>query len=296
MLAAKGDIKLMMPKTKNKKMKPRTVTHPSTPETAGEHRYFSRAVGKALHMLELLSRSNEPMSLNDLSKQTQLTKSSAFRLLQTLETLNYIRRDVNGHYLSSPEKKSAVSAQYLNGLVTVALEPMRKLNMEFGETISMAVLMHNHIEVVYVIESASLVRMTNIVGRILPPHASSMGKVITAWQDANTRKRLLQSYGLTRYNENTIVDEHTIEAEFELIRTRGYSTDAEESTPGGSCLGMAIFSAPGKVEAAISLSMPKSRMPTDETKKQRLLQALKNATKEIERKLAPQDQAGARVA
>jgi IclR family acetate operon transcriptional repressor len=157
----------------------------------------------------------------------------------------------------------------------------------------MSELVHNHIEVVHVFESASLIRMTNFVGRILPPHASSIGKVINAWRDAEARKRMLQTYGLTRYNENTIVDEQTIEEEYEQIRARGYSTDAEESTPGGYCFGAAIFSVPGKVEAAISISMPKSRMASDEDRKQRLIQALKSATEAISKKLTPQNQAGA---
>lgn len=277
-----------MPRTRQAKLQAADRTPAEEPQ--GEGRYFSRGVGKAIQMLEMLSRSGVSMSLNELSKQTQLTKSSALRLLQTLETLCYIRRDTNGHYTASHENTAVV-----NGLATAAREPMRQLNMEFGETVSLAVLVQSHIEVVHVVESANLIRMTNIVGRILPPHASSMGKAITAWQDAETRKRLLQSYGLTRYNENTIVDERTIEAEFEQIRARGYSTDAEETTPGGFCFGVAIFSAPGKAEAAISVSMPKSRMPADETHQQRLVQTLRNVAEEISRKLAQPGSPGAKA-
>jgi IclR family acetate operon transcriptional repressor len=235
------------------------------------------------------------MSLVEISRQTELTKSSALRLLQTLETLHYIRRDADGRYLPSHENSAVVTTQFVHALAGAAREPMRRLNMEFGETISLAVRSINHIEVVHVIESANLIRMTNFPGRILPPHASSMGKVVTAWQDAETRKRLLQSYGLVRYNQNTIVDENAIEAEYERIRARGYSTDAEESNLGGSCFGMAIFSAPGKVDAAISLSMPTSRMPSDEARLQRIVQALKDAAGEISRKLMPPGPAGAKV-
>ncbi len=292
-LPAKGGIKQIMPKTRQAKS--RGGADKSVEKAPRDGRYFSRAVGKAIQMLELLSRNGAPMSLVELSKQTQLTKSSAFRLLQTLETLHYIRRDANGHYLPSHENSAVVSSQYVNALALAAREPMRRLNMEFGETVSLAVLLHNHIEVVHVIESANLIRMTNIAGRILPPHASSMGKVITAWQDAETQKRLLQSYGLVRYNENTIVDENAIEAEYERIRARGYSTDAEESNLGGSCFGMAIFAAPGKVDAAISLSMPTSRMPADEARQQRIVQALRDAAGEISRKLMQLGPTGAKV-
>ena len=113
--------------------------------------------------------------------------------MQTLETPHYIHRDPNGHYLSSDQKGTPVSSQFIHARVAAARDPMRKLNMEFGETVSLAAPMNNHLEVAHVVESVNLIRMTNIVGRILPPHVSSMGKVITAWQDAEMRKRLLES-------------------------------------------------------------------------------------------------------
>ena len=282
-----------MPKTKRAKSGG-GVRQPGR-NAAGDGRYFSRAVGKAIQILETLSRGGEAMSLSELSKQSQLTKSSAFRLLQTLETLHYIRRDHDGRYLPSNENIAVISTQYVNTLTAAAREPMRRLNMEFGETVSLAVLMHNHVEVVDVVESANLIRMTNIAGRILPPHASSMGKVVTAWQDAETRKRLLQSYGLTRYNENTLVDEQTIEDEYKQIRDRGYAFDAEETTLGGFCFGAPIFFAPGKVGAAISLSMPKTRLKDDE-RRQRIIKALRGVAEEVSQTLMQPGPLGAKVA
>lgn len=282
-----------MPKTK--RAKSGGDVRQTAKNAAGDGRYFSRAVGKAIQMLEMLSRGGEAMSLSELSKQSQLTKSSAFRLLQTLETLHYIRRDHNGHYLPSNENISVISTQYVNTLIMAAREPMRRLNMEFGETVSLAILMYNHVEVVRVVESSNLIRMTNIAGRILPPHASSMGKVVTAWQDADARKRLLRSYGLTRYTENTFVDEQTIEDEYEKIRARGYAFDAEETTLGGFCFGAPILFAPGKVGAAISLSMPKSRLRDDEGR-QRIIRALTRAAEEISQTLMQPGPPGAEVA
>ena len=282
-----------MPKTKRAKSGG-GVRQPGR-NAAGDGRYFSRAVGKAIQILDTLSRGGEAMSLSELSKQSQLTKSSAFRLLQTLETLHYIRRDHDGRYLPSNKNIAVISTQYVNTLTAAAREPMRRLNMEFGETVSLAVLMHNHVEVVDVVESANLIRMTNIAGRILPPHASSMGKVVTAWQDAETRKRLLQSYGLTRYNENTLVDEQTIEDEYKQIRARGYAFDAEETTLGGFCFGAPIFFAPGKVGAAISLSMPKTRLKDDE-RRQRIIKALRGVAEEVSQTLMQPGPLGAKVA
>ncbi len=116
--------------------------------------------------------------------------------------------------------------------------------------------------------------------------------VVTAWQDAEARKRLLQSYGLTRYNENTLVDEQTIEEEYKQIRNRGYAFDAEETTLGGCCFGAPILFAPGKVGAAISLSMPKTRLREDDGRQERIIKSLRSAAEEVSRTLMQPDTLG----
>lgn len=265
--------------------KPRALK-PAPAETQPEEgRYFSRAVGKAIQILELLAQSSSPMRLNDLARVVELTKSSTLRLLQTLVTLHYIERDANGLYLSCHRAAVQPQAQLQARLLAAASEPMRRLNMRFGETVSLAMRVDNHIEVIHVVESVKLIRMTNIVGRILPPHASSMGKMITAWQSPEIRKRLLDSYGLTRYNENTLTDERTLEEQFVEIRTQGYSLDAEETTYDGVCFGVGLVVAPETIDAAISLSMPKSRLA--EGMREQILAALGETAEEILSQLEP---------
>jgi hypothetical protein len=57
-----------MPRTKQ--LKPRSAATKHAEEPQGERRYFSRAVGKVIQILELLSRSGMVLSLNDLSRKT----------------------------------------------------------------------------------------------------------------------------------------------------------------------------------------------------------------------------------
>ena len=271
-----------MPKSKSKK---RTQTKRAAAEPLSERSpYYTRAVGKALEILDLLRDASGPVTLNKVSAHTRLTKSSAFRLLYTLEVLRCVARDNTGSYRLSAENRMALPAHKVVQLLLAAREPMRGLHMEFQETVSLAMMMNNHIEVVEVLESPHLIRMANIVGRILPPHASSMGKVIIAYQDEETRKKLLQSYGMVRYTETTITDERLLEQECERIRKASHSYDAEESTPGGCCFGIPVFTGPGKVNAAMSLSMPKARLP-EGPEQQRIVDALRQAAQEISIKL-----------
>ncbi|MDR3727626.1 MAG: IclR family transcriptional regulator [Terracidiphilus sp.] len=257
-----------------------------TPSSVAENSpYFSRAVGKAFKLLDLVENSETPLSLNDLARQIRLTKSSTFRLLHTLESLRYLGRNEQGLYHRESNHTSKLLEYSLQKLKDAADGPMRKLSMEFRETISLAALMGNRIEVVEVIDSPHLVRMSNVVGRILPPHASSMGKAITAYQTPEVRERLLVSYGSTIFTPKTITDRRELEKYFEQIRATGISCDDEENTLGGFCYGIPIVQADNQVQSAISLSMPVTRLPQEQADRQKILDALHQAATEIAKAL-----------
>jgi DNA-binding IclR family transcriptional regulator len=257
---------------------------PVPTEEREERRYFSRGVGRALEIIELLTRTTGPLGLNEVASRMNMTKSSAFRLLRTLEALDYVTQTGDGRYLILPENRATVPSRIANSLVRVARDVMRRLNMEFQETVSLAVLFTNHIEVVEVFESPLLIRMANTVGKIIPPHASSMGKAITALQNDETRKKLLQSYGFLRFTPNTITDELALRENFELIRKQGHAFDAEESTPDGCCYAVPVVIEPYGAIAALSLSMPKSRLPQG-ARAEKMVDTLIEAAHQIARDL-----------
>lgn len=243
----------------------------------GDH-YFSRAVGKALDAIEILDRNGGPLSLAQFAKKLALTKPSVFRVLHTLEVAGYLKRSPEGHYALAPERRRG-SSQLVNKLVRAAEQPMKELNRQFRETVSLAVLFDNHIEVVAVVESPQLLKMGNIVGRIIPPHASSLGKTIAACQPDDVREKLLRSYGLGRFTPNTITDESDLKRELDRTRARGYATDREESSPHGCCFAAPILGHGAEAVAAISVSMPISRLETHN--RARLVSAIRDASKRV---------------
>jgi IclR family acetate operon transcriptional repressor len=113
------------------------------------------------------------------------------------------------------------------------------------------------------VESLRDIRATTRVGRVLPPYASALGKAITAFQDRETIDRLIEVYGLFKRTEYTVIDRAQIYREYEQIRATGVSFDRGEATEGGICIGIPIFSVPGKVETAISVSIPLVRHSKD---------------------------------
>jgi len=257
----------------------RRTAAPSQPKD----KYFSKVVGKALAALDEVRASAEPLSLNELTLRIGLAKTSLFRILHTLEVSGYLERDPSGLY-RAPEALRPASGHLQQRLVEIAMPRLKALNREFRETISLAMLFENHIEVIATVESPQLIRMGNTVGRILPPHASSLGKAVTAFQPEERRESLMRSYGLHRFTAHTITDEEDLKQELERVRQSGRSLDAEESALEGSCFGAPVRDADHIVVGAISLSMPKMRLRSD-TQRDRVMAAVERAAAEISRDL-----------
>ena len=256
---------------------PRAAREPAVRAERGK--YFSKVVGKALDALDIIRDSTEPLSLNELTLRLGFAKSSLFRILHTLETASYLQRDPAWRYVIAPALRVTAPNGFHDALIAAALPRMHELRREFGETVSVAMRFENHIEVVATLESPQLIRMGNTVGRILPPHASSLGKAITAFQTEERREPLVRSYGLHPFTAHSIADEVELKRELEAIRSRGYSTDLEESVLEGCCFGAPIRDAAGQVTSAISLSMPKMRLTSD--LRERIVTAVRNAAGRI---------------
>jgi IclR family acetate operon transcriptional repressor len=222
--------------------------------------YFSRAVSKALEALELLQLRQESMSLDEIARQVQLSKTSVFRLLRTLEAMGYLTMTGWGKYGLAPGMQAIVSTQWLARLLRTATPRLQDLTRELHETASMAALLDNRIEVIAVIESPQIVRMSNVVGHIVPPNASSMGKAITAFQTEERREKLFRSHGIYRFTDRTMVDRSELGREWERVQLQKFAVDREESVYDGACFAVPIFGESGEVNAAISVSLPKVRL------------------------------------
>lgn len=247
-----------MPKTTSSR-RIKVISRNAPIHETGPDQYFSRALEKGLQALQALGQAPEGLTLTQAVGKLGLTKASAFRILRTLETLGYVVKSLDGRYTLAGGRSPQLPSRAIQAMLQNGAEPLRNLSLQLRETVSMAALFENHIEVILVAESPQLVRMGNTVGRILPPHASSLGKAITAFQDRDTCQRLLRSYGTNSFTQSTISDELALHKEFDRIRSNGHAEDWEESTPGGVCFASPILRRDRVAIGAISLSMPKMR-------------------------------------
>lgn len=252
-----------------RRRKPRwagTENHPGSGPQQVDERYHSRTIERALDVLESFEPNRPNLSLVDVAQKTRLPESSLFRILLTLQKRGYLQQHSDGTYQLTDRVLLGRVYDGAERLRRMAHSYLEELTSEFNETSSLAYLFGDHIQVLDTVETFHQIRVTNRRGRILPPHCSSMGKAILAFQPAHIADSMLEIYGLARRTEYSIVDRHALRQEFERIRQRGYACDREESMLSGICFGAPIFSAPGEVVAAISVSSPAQRITPDREK------------------------------
>ncbi len=263
----------------------RTKQNKQTKAVRDGDQYFSRAVANALDILEYLQTERPAATLNDIAIRLDLSKTSAFRLLRTLESTNCLKLMEGGMYQIAPGVHSVTPTRWIAELMRVGKSNLERLGREISETISLAAVLDNRIEVIVVVESRQVIRMSNVVGHIVPPNASSLGKAITAFQSGERREKLLRSFGIYRFTEHSDHRFRELMAEFDRVREQRFAEDREESILDGICLGVPIFGSGGQVSSALSVSIPKSRMRTAE-RQEALKSALRSAADRIAAELA----------
>jgi DNA-binding IclR family transcriptional regulator len=244
--------------------------------------YYLRSIGRALEVLNCFD-GQTPLSLREIGVRVGLPESSLFRVLRTLEKDEYLQQFRDGTYQLAPRLIFGWLVRAADHVREIARPELERMVTTFNETASLAYLFDDRIHVVDCIETFHEIRMTNKIGRTLPPHCSALGKAIAAFQDRERAEQLIEVYGLNPRTERTITDRHKLFAEFEKVRKSQVACDREESTRGGICFAAAICADARPVVSAISLSTPTIRI--DSMRESEIQEALLGAAQAIARSL-----------
>ncbi|MBI3980005.1 MAG: IclR family transcriptional regulator [Chloroflexi bacterium] len=241
------------------------VNRVSHTETERDRSSYDVAVlGKALDLLEALVGSNE-LGLSELCLRTDVNKTSAFRVLSTLESRGYVAKHPETRKYRPGPKLVALSSALVSGLnlVQCARPVLQALQAEFGETVNLGILSDGHVLYVDMLESRHGLRTAARVGSRDALHATALGKAMLAFLPTDRANRLLASLSLTAITPRTITSLDALERELALARQRGYAIDDQENETGARCVGVPILDSARRPGAAISVSGPAWRLADD---------------------------------
>lgn len=215
----------------------------------------SQAIDRAARILVRLVESDDAVTLSGVVEETQLPKSTAARLLRALERNGLAQRRVGGGFRPGPvlveyaRRDSAVG-----DLATLAYAFLERLGTTTGETANIGIPTPTGVARLAQVDSNHPLGAGNWVGRRIPIHASSMGKVFMAFGAAQP------PFGrLARLAPRTITSIEELLAELEAVRRDGYATTWEELDENLCSTAAPVRGARGTVIAAISVSAPTVR-------------------------------------
>lgn len=182
-----------------------------------------QSVDRAAALLKAVAASRDPLSVVELAAQCGLNRSTAWRLLATLDSQGLVERDpVTQRYSVGYAIFRIAASDDHDPLVRRAHPMIERLASETRATVSLAVAKRfNLVYVDQVDEPRAL--SPNWLGRSLPLHATSGGKAFLAWLPKEERDAILTGR-LQRYTSTTVTERRRLEQELAADRRRGYST------------------------------------------------------------------------
>ena len=222
--------------------------------TITRSRYNIEALERGLEILALFTPDTPSLSLSQIVEVLNMNKSTAYRVLSTLEGLNYLERDPTTRLYRPSLKVLQLGFTAISSLEVreVAHPYLAKLSQDLGETVSLAVL--DGLYTVYVdrVRIQAIVGVVLGVGSRLPAHCSSLGKVLLSDLPTEELERRLAQAELTSFTPNTISSKQALMTELAKVQQQGYAIGDEELAVGLRAAAAPIRDITHRVVAAIN--------------------------------------------
>ena len=218
-----------------------------------------QSVDRALRLLKAVAASEAPSSAQELAQRCDVNRSTAWRLLATLETHGLVERDaVTGRYVVGYAAFQIASAEDHDALAR-RLRPLLERTAEAtGEIVTLAIA--KRFGLVYVDQADPPGPPSpDWSGRHLPLHATSSGKVFLAWLPADELAAVLPST-LERFTGATIVDQAVLDRELEGVRRNGYASCLGEYEDYSNGVSAAVFDTGHRPVAIVNIWGPSLRV------------------------------------
>ena len=223
------------------------------------------AVTKGLRLLQVIAELGGDATIRHIQAQLGMPRPTVYRLLNTLEQEGFVERNpVGGEYVLGRELLRLTQQSLArSSLQERSRAVLRAIGKQTGETVHLGVPFGCHMTFVDKVESAEAVRMASYIGMPVPMHSTSVGKAYLAALDEVTQEQYLAQLILEPVTQRTCTTLDALRSELRVTRERGYAIDDEENELGIICFGQAVRGADGRIEGAISVSVPRYRLPED---------------------------------
>ena len=222
--------------------------------------FFVRALARGLSVLVLFDIEHPEWGLNEICRATGMSKTTAYRMVRTLEAKDYLVYDpsVERYHLGGATIPGAYLAMSYVGFVRVAHPLLERLAETTGETVELTVGSAEGAVVVDEVATAHPFRLNRPTGRVLTSIANSSFRLHTAFRPISEQIKILRS---AQHNPapGPSADPDAIIRRMAAEREDGLAWDVEEQDRGVCAVSAPVFERDGSLKAVVTMVAPAER-------------------------------------
>ena len=241
-------------------------------ESAEKHRI--PVIDRMMELLTVLEQRPKGSTIRELVATARLPRTTVYRILNTLQSHEVVRRSASGVYTLGPRLLSLSSRVSVDNagydLAALALPHLQKLSEENGESSRVSVFDSGATLVLVSVQGNREHALMVTPGQRLPIHAGAASKILLAHMPRLERELLLRA-PLPSFTERTLTEPKKLTKELVRILRQGWAKDNGEFLPSVFAFGAPIVDSSGRCVGAVSVPFLAGAQPERMEKIRRLV-------------------------
>ncbi|WP_245437352.1 IclR family transcriptional regulator [Neorhizobium tomejilense] len=223
---------------------------------AGASKYTIPVIDRMMDVLEQLERRPNGATIRELTALLSLPRTTIYRIVNTLQGHDMVRRDDTGAYHLG-RRLLSLASHVVAGVSEVDLAALAqpfldKLSAEIGEGSKLSVIDQDGILVLAAAQGRRQYALTVAPGQRMPIHAGAASKLLLAHLPPEEMAAWLAK-PLIAYTPKSLTDPKRLMTELTRIKRLGWAQDRGENAPSIQAFAAPVRDRTGRVVAAISI-------------------------------------------
>ena len=234
-------------------------------ESANHDVYFVPGLSRGLRVLEILGTAENPMSLSEIARAMDLSRSSVFRLVYTLRHMEFIKEGEQKNTYTLGAQVLNLGFAYLNNqpITTIARPLLAKLRDVTGVSTHLSVLEGHYVLYLGSHQARSGFVSNMVTGTRVEAYTTAIGWCLLSGKSDAELAAFCKGLDMPPITKHTPTSFQALKAWVDQMRTDGFIVSRGFREPGGSSIAVPVWDEAGKVVACVNLSGPDSGFDFD---------------------------------
>ncbi|WP_315810164.1 IclR family transcriptional regulator [Pseudomonas sp. C9-3] len=234
-----------------------------------ENSLFNQSLEKGLAVLRAFNARSRTMNLAEVAEAANITKSSAQRMIHTLEALGYVCKHPQTKRFQLTPQVMEIGYNYLaaDTLVDVANPFLAELAQTTGETTNLTEPVRTDMLYVARFVGPKFIPIHLPIGSRIPMYCTASGRAFLSALSDDEVLELLRDSDLSSHTQYTRTSLEEILAEIAKIRRKGYAINSEELFLGDMAVAAPVRNSQGRPVASVHVVAPTSRWTREDAER-----------------------------